>query len=216
MKKTSPRPFVHAYCDGACKGNPGPGGWGTLFFHVSEKSDGVGLTPSTELSSKAPTSLVFRNFGGKPRTTNSEMELLAFLETLKLVPKGSRMEIHTDSKYVFNAMVKTTTVSPNRGTIAPAPSGFGWLSGWIKNDWVKSGGGNVMYPEHWKKIVTECELHLKSGSVIGVNWVKGHAGNEGNEMADELANMGVPRVLLEHTDPGSRENHRGAFSKSKK
>lgn len=183
--------LIHAYCDGACKGNPGPGGWGSLFF-----------CPEDE------TPLVFRKFGGKSRTTNSEMELVAFLETLKLAPKGHRLEIHTDSKYVFNSMVKEIS-GTRRGVIRLEGKklSYGWLRGWMENGWKKSGGGDVMYPEIWKEIIRECDAHIRAGSQLGVVWVKGHAGNEGNEMADELANLGVPRVLLEHTDP-KRKNQR--------
>jgi len=81
----NPKPQTLIWCDGACSGNPGPGGWGTI---VEENgADGVSRK-RRELS------------GARPRTTNNQMELQALIEGLKSVAPGTRVEIVTDSEYV--------------------------------------------------------------------------------------------------------------------
>lgn len=67
------------YCDGACSGNPGPGGWGTIVDQNGERR---------ELS------------GGNPKATNNQMEIQAMIEGLKAVPAGTQVKIITDSEYV--------------------------------------------------------------------------------------------------------------------
>ena len=74
---------VEAYTDGACSGNPGPGGWGVLLrFRGKEK----------ELC------------GGEPRTTNNRMELRAAIEALNALTRPSEVRLHTDSTYVKNGI----------------------------------------------------------------------------------------------------------------
>ena len=71
--------LVTVFCDGACSGNPGPGGWGAIVEASGERR---------ELS------------GGQARTTNNQMELMALIEALKTVAPGTRVKIVTDSEYV--------------------------------------------------------------------------------------------------------------------
>ena len=78
---TSSLPFVQLFTDGACKGNPGPGGWGCILRHPASKTE-------KEFS------------GGNPSTTNNQMELQAVIEGLKLLTRPSRVEVVTDSTYV--------------------------------------------------------------------------------------------------------------------
>jgi ribonuclease HI len=74
---------VEIFTDGACKGNPGPGGWGVLLrWNGAEK----------EL------------FGGEPGTTNNRMELTAVIEALSALKRRSRVRLHTDSQYVANVI----------------------------------------------------------------------------------------------------------------
>ncbi len=74
---------VHIYTDGACKGNPGPGGWGALLtFEDNER----------EL------------FGGIAQTTNNRMELTAVIEALTALKRRCRIELYTDSQYVMNGI----------------------------------------------------------------------------------------------------------------
>lgn len=75
---------VIAYTDGACKGNPGPGGWGALV-----KVPGV-----------APQEL----YGGEVMTTNNRMELMGAIEALKKVPASSKVTLTTDSQYVIKGI----------------------------------------------------------------------------------------------------------------
>ena len=75
-------PFVTIYTDGACSGNPGPGGWGVILMHGQNKK---------ELS------------GGETDTTNDRMELLAVIRGLKTLTKPCNVELYSDSAYVINA-----------------------------------------------------------------------------------------------------------------
>src|SRR5690606_27618720 len=76
---------IEIWTDGACSGNPGPGGWGVLI-----RIDGA----ETELH------------GGEPATTNNRMELMAAITALESQPKGSRVILHTDSNYVKDGLTK--------------------------------------------------------------------------------------------------------------
>lgn len=74
-------PFVQLFSDGACRGNPGPGGWGCILRHSASGTE--------------------REFsGGHPETTNNQMELQAVIEGLSRLTRRSRVEVITDSKYV--------------------------------------------------------------------------------------------------------------------
>ena len=75
--------IINVYTDGACKGNPGPGGWGVLLqWNGHEK----------EL------------FGGEPQTTNNRMELRAVIEALAALKRDAKVRLHTDSKYVHDGI----------------------------------------------------------------------------------------------------------------
>ena len=80
-----PKPQVILYTDGACKGNPGPGGWAFVLQHPQS-----GKT--------------LERFGSEPDTTNNRMELLAVIEGLKTLTKPSRVEVVSDSKYVLQGL----------------------------------------------------------------------------------------------------------------
>ena len=136
---------LEIWTDGACKGNPGPGGWGALL-----KWGGV----EKELC------------GGEAFTTNNRMELSAVISALKAVKRPVPIIIHTDSEYVKNG-IKT------------------WIAGWKAHGWRTAG----------KKPVKNAELRLELDALaaqhdIEWRWVKGHAGETGNERADALANKG--------------------------
>lgn len=81
MVESSQLPFVQLFTDGACKGNPGPGGWGLILRHPASGKE-------KELA------------GGNPQTTNNQMELQAVIEGLKLLKSQSEVEVITDSSYV--------------------------------------------------------------------------------------------------------------------
>ncbi|MBO3087818.1 ribonuclease HI [Cellulomonas sp. zg-ZUI157] len=140
---------VEMWTDGACKGNPGVGGWGAwMRFGDQEK----------EL------------WGGEAVTTNNRMELSAVIEGLRALRRPCRVTLHVDSTYVMNGLTK-------------------WLPNWKRNGWLTGEKKPVKNKELWQALETEVERH----HVTWV-WVKGHAGDPGNERADALANRGVDDV----------------------
>ena len=144
--------MIKIYTDGACKGNPGVGGWGAIIMQ-DEKN--------IEL------------FGGENETTNNRMELMAVIMALKEISSNLELTIYTDSTYV------------QKGTSE-------WIKNWKVNNWRSSSKKPVKNKDLW------IELDEAVGSrKINWEWVKGHAGNEGNEKADELANQGVISMMRE-------------------
>jgi len=141
---------IEIYADGACKGNPGPGGWGAwLAFDGRQK----------EL------------FGGELITTNNRMELTAVIRGLEALKRTSKVKIYTDSIYVQKGMTE-------------------WIKGWKLRNWRTSDKKPVKNDDLWKQLDVLAQQHE-----IEWIWVKGHAGNTGNERADALANQGVNAVL---------------------
>ena len=136
------------WTDGACKFNPGPGGWGA-YLVWGEKT--------LELC------------GGEEETTNNRMELTAVIEALSAVKRPVPMTVYLDSQYVKNGIDS-------------------WIAGWKRKGWRTASGQPVKNVDLWKKLD-----QLVSTHDIDWQWVKGHAGEEGNEKADELANRGVPK-----------------------
>lgn len=138
---------VEIYTDGACKGNPGPGGWGALLtFDGQEK----------ELC------------GGELSTTNNRMELTAVIEALAALKRPSRVILHTDSQYVQKGITE-------------------WIRGWKAKGWKTAAKAPVKNVDLWKRLDELAARHH-----VDWRWVKGHAGHDGNERADALANRGVP------------------------
>ncbi len=140
------RQLVEIYADGACKGNPGPGGWGAwLQYEGKEKSV----------------------HGGEAMTTNNRMELTAVIRALELLKRPCDVKIYTDSVYVQKGMTE-------------------WISGWKARQWRTADKKPVKNDDLWKALDALASQHN-----IEWIWVKGHAGNDGNERADALANEGV-------------------------
>ena len=142
-------PSLHLWTDGACKGNPGPGGWGVLMTYGEH---------TREL------------YGGEPDTTNNRMELLAVIRGLEALKRPSEVHLHVDSVYVMNGMTR-------------------WIRNWKRNGWRTADKKPVKNAELWQELEALVALHT-----VHWEWVKGHAGDPGNERADELANLGVPRA----------------------
>lgn len=143
---------VEIYTDGACKGNPGPGGWGVVL-----KSG----TLEKEL------------FGGELATTNNRMEMTAVIEALAALKKPCEVTLYLDSEYVRKGITE-------------------WVKGWKARGWITSTKQPVKNVDLWQKLDA---LVCGSGHKIDWRWVRGHAGNPGNERADALANKGVDKAL---------------------
>ena len=140
------------YTDGACKGNPGPGGWGALL----RAADGA----EKELC------------GGELETTNNRMEMMAVIEALSALKRPCHVILFVDSQYVLNGMTE-------------------WLHGWKAKGWRTAAKQPVKNVDLWQRL--DALVH-QSEHRIEWQWVKGHAGDPGNERADALANRGVEQL----------------------
>ncbi len=143
---------IDIYTDGACKGNPGPGGWGVLL-----KSDGT----EKEL------------FGGEAITTNNRMEMMAVIQALEALKRPCKVNLYLDSKYVLQGITE-------------------WIIGWKARGWRTASKEPVKNIELWQRLDA---IVSNGGHQIDWRWVKGHAGDPGNERADALANKGVQSIL---------------------
>jgi ribonuclease HI len=137
---------VEIWTDGACKGNPGPGGWGALLK--------MGAIEKTL-------------HGGEPLTTNNRMEMLAVIEALGALKRPCKVLLHVDSQYVMKGITE-------------------WIHGWKQRGWRTADKKPVKNADLWQRMEEEVAKHT-----ITWKWVKGHAGDPGNERADLLANRGV-------------------------
>ena len=144
---------VVIYTDGACKGNPGPGGWGVLL----RSPDGT----EKELC------------GGERETTNNRMEMMAVIEALAALKRPCDVTLFLDSQYVLKGITE-------------------WLPGWKAKGWKTAAKQPVKNVDLWQRLDA---LVANSGHAIDWRWVKGHAGDPGNERADALANQGVEQAL---------------------
>ena len=142
---------IEIYTDGACRGNPGPGGWGALLI--------AGKHQKTM-------------HGGEADTTNNRMELTAAIEALNALKGHSNVILHTDSKYVMDGINE-------------------WMPNWKERGWKTAAKKPVKNKDLWQALDEATSRHD-----IDWRWVKGHNGNPGNEMADELANRGIDELLL--------------------
>jgi ribonuclease HI len=140
---------VIIHTDGACKGNPGPGGWGAIL-----QSGGK----TKEMS------------GGEPLTTNNRMELTAAIMALEALTRPCKIDLHTDSKYVMDGIT-------------------GWIHGWKARGWKTADKKPVKNDDLWKRLDAARTRHE-----VKWHWVKGHAGHELNERADQLANRGIEEM----------------------
>jgi ribonuclease HI len=161
----------HAYTDGSCSPNPGKGGWAWVIYY------------STSFGA-----LSFRDYGGKQKTTNNEMELMAMLELLRFLQKEQepyKIIIHSDSEYVLKGLV-----DGGNGLVGKYPRGRCY--GWEKDEWKTKKGWRANHLL-WQKIIRECERCYKDGIILDMVWVKGHSGDEGNDLVDKLANQARPK-----------------------
>ena len=134
--------MIKIYTDGSCLENPGKGGWAAIIVNNGKK---------TQIK------------GSEEKTTNNQMELLAPIKALKKIPKGSKVEIFTDSKYVKSGITE-------------------WIHNWKKNGWKTAGKKNVKNKELW----TELD-NLSNIFEIKWFWVKAHSTDKLNNEVDLLA-----------------------------
>lgn len=137
---------IEIFTDGACRGNPGPGGWGVLLRHAEKEK---------------------RLHGGEPQTTNNRMELQAAIEGLTSLPTACVVDLTSDSQYVRNGITE-------------------WLPNWKKRGWKTAAGKPVKNIDLWQQLEAACKRHQ-----VRWHWVKGHSGHRENEIADQLANLGI-------------------------
>lgn len=113
--------------------------------------------------------------GGAAATTNNRMELLAAIEALRALKQPCSVEFHTDSEYLKNGVTK-------------------WVRGWKRNGWKTSAKKPVKNEDLWRAIDAEASRHE-----VKWHWVKGHAGDAGNERCDVLANEAIAKIKQAHT-----------------
>lgn len=143
---------IEIFTDGACKGNPGPGGWGALLrYEGKEKS----------------------LCGGEHNTTNNRMELLAAIEGLQALTQQCEVVLTTDSQYVRQGITQ-------------------WIQNWKKNGWKNAAKKPVKNADLWKRLDELVKQHN-----VDWQWVKGHSGHRENDIADELANLGIENLGIE-------------------
>jgi len=147
-------PQVVIHTDGACSGNPGPGGWGAVLHFRAADS-----LREKEL------------WGGDLQTTNNRMELMAAIQALEALKRPCRVELHTDSQYVQKGIHE-------------------WIHGWKKRGWLTADKKPVKNDDLWKRLDAARLRHE-----VDWRWVKGHAGHEFNERADQLAREGMQETL---------------------
>jgi ribonuclease HI len=145
---------VEIWTDGACSGNPGPGGWGAILLFGNHRK---------ELS------------GGEAATTNNRMELMAAISALEALTRDCAVDLYTDSNYL-------------RGGIT------GWMTNWKRNGWRTADKKPVKNVELWQRLDEAAKAHD-----VAWHWVKGHAGTELNERADELAREGMRPFLIKRS-----------------
>jgi len=145
---TAPQNVV-VHTDGACSGNPGPGGWGAILHWGDHER---------ELK------------GGEPHTTNNRMELMAAISALESLKRPCVVDVHTDSQYLRNGIMQ-------------------WINNWKRNGWRTASKEPVKNVDLWKRLDSALHTHT-----VRWHWVKGHAGHDLNERADELAREAITEI----------------------
>lgn len=141
--------MVEIYTDGACRGNPGQGGWGALLLYQEERRE---------------------LYGAEDHTTNNRMELMAAINGLAALKRRCELTLYTDSQYVRKGILE-------------------WMPNWKKRNWKTANKKPVKNIDLWQQLDEEVQKHD-----IEWVWVKGHAGNPGNERADALANLAIDEM----------------------
>ena len=144
-------PQVVIYTDGACSGNPGPGGWGAVMLSGESRKEIC---------------------GGEPGSTNNRMEMMAAIQALEALKKPCKVDLHTDSTYVMKGISE-------------------WIHAWKRRGWRTADNKPVKNDDLWRRLD-----EARSRHDVKWHWVKGHAGHELNERADELARQGLSEARV--------------------
>ena len=161
------QPRVTVYTDGSAIGNPGPGGYGVVLISGEHRR---------EMS------------GGFRLTTNNRMEILAVIVALEALNQPCRVTLHSDSRYVVDAMAK------------------GWARKWRANGWMRNKKERALNPDLWERL-----LQAAAGHDVDFRWVRGHAGVAENERADRLAVAAAQTANLPADEAYEAENKRGSL-----
>ena len=140
---------VEVFTDGACRGNPGPGGWAAILRYRGREK---------ELS------------GFDPDTTNNRMEMTAAVAGLEALKRPCRVRLYSDSQYLRDGITK-------------------WIHGWKRNGWRTADKKPVKNAELWQRLDSALGHHK-----VSWHWVRGHAGHDLNERADELARSAITEL----------------------
>ncbi len=140
---------VIIHTDGACKGNPGIGGWGALLRYGDRER---------------------KLHGGERDTTNNRMEMTAAIRALEALREPCEVTLYTDSTYLRQGILS-------------------WMPDWKRRNWKTAAGKPVKNQDLWQALDQAARRHR-----VNWQWVKGHAGDPGNEEADRLANLGVDEM----------------------
>ena len=141
--------YVTIHTDGACSGNPGPGGWGAILEWNGRRK---------EIK------------GGDPQTTNNRMELTAAIMALEALRRPCTVEIYTDSQYLRQGITS-------------------WITSWKRNGWRTADRKPVKNVDLWQRLDAALTQHK-----VRWHWVRGHAGHDLNERADELAREAIKEL----------------------
>ena len=140
---------VIIYTDGACRGNPGKGGWGVVLQYGEVQK---------------------RLYGGEAETTNNRMELMAAIQALEALNRSCSVTLNIDSKYVLQGITE-------------------WLPNWKRRGWKTASKHAVKNEDLWRRLDSAVLRHT-----VKWNWIKGHSGDVGNDLADRLANQGIDEL----------------------
>lgn len=141
--------YVTIHTDGACSGNPGPGGWGAILEWNGRRK---------EIK------------GGDPQTTNNRMELTAAIMALEALRRPCTVEVYTDSQYLRQGITS-------------------WITSWKRNGWRTADRKPVKNVDLWQRLDAALTQHK-----VRWHWVRGHAGHDLNERADELAREAIKEI----------------------
>lgn len=137
---------VTLHTDGACRGNPGPGGWAAVLAYRDREKE---------------------LYGYEPDTTNNRMELMAVISGLEALRRPCDVRVITDSQYVMKGVTE-------------------WMDAWKRRGWRTADRKPVRNVDLWQRLDEALARHR-----VEWQWVRGHAGHDGNERADVLANRAI-------------------------